>query len=226
MDSKLIANHLNASLRESASIVLVGSFARNCSTKRSDVDILVVGERQPVFEFRSPNVEFHRFSVTKFVETLQSGDDFPSWCTRFGIPLTNNTYWESIVERAHSAKWPNWRKKLNAAARRLLACRLSLRTGDREASAESLVFAYDNLIRGILLKESTFPLARLELVEQIRPISPELGNCLAKLLHDSAHSLDFRRLLLPLKKTLTEIDPELLDQGEESFRRILSKVPA
>jgi predicted nucleotidyltransferase len=223
---QLVARRLSETLSEPAAIVLVGSCARNCATNRSDVDILVVGEKQPAFKLRAPDVEFHRFSATSFLSKFQNGDDFPSWCTRFGIPLAGNVYWESIVREAQPAKWPDWTRKIAVAARRLLATRLSLMTDDREAAAESAIFAYDHLIRGILLKEGIFPLSRPELVDQVQPLFPELGKSLFTLLHDSIRTLDFPQLLHPLMTALGEIDPEMRDHSDYSLRKILSRVPA
>src|SRR5436305_5551766 len=150
-----IVNRLNGSLDDSSAIVLIGSVARNCATQRSDIDVLMVGER-PKLEIRGPNVEFHAFPATKFLNRLQHGDDFPNWCVRFGIPLAGKQYWESVLHKAEHADWPDWKKKITISARRLLACRLSLQTGDREAGAECALFAYDHLIRGILLREMIF----------------------------------------------------------------------
>jgi Nucleotidyltransferase domain len=219
---RAVAKELKELLGEPAAIVLVGSVARNCATQRSDVDILVVGERLPVFKLRPPNVEFHAFSAASFLSQLKSGDDFPNWCTRFGVPLADTAYWESILHKAEHASWPDWKRKITVASRRLLASRLSLRTGDREAAAEGALFAYDHLIRGILLREAIFPLSRPELVEQIRPLSPELGKCLSTLLHDSTHSLDFRHLFGRLMGALKNIDPEMHSKCDETLRKILS----
>jgi hypothetical protein len=220
LEIRTIAKQLNELLREPVAIVLVGSVARNCATQRSDVDILVVGETQPVFRLRSPSVEFHAFNAADFLSKLESGDDFPNWCTRFGVPLVGNMYWESILRQSEHANWPDWKRKITVAARRLLASRLSLHTGDREAAAECALFAYDHLIRGILLEEGVFPLSRPELVEQIRPFAPELGKCLSVLLHTSTHTLNFRHLLRPLTETLKGIDPELHGECHESLRKI------
>lgn len=219
-----VTKRLSELVVEPAAIVLIGSVARNCATQRSDVDVLVVGEREPLFKLRSPDFEFHVFSETRFLRDLKSGDDFPNWCTRFGVPLSGKKYWESILYKAEHSNWPDWKKKITVASRRLLASRLSLRNGDKEAAAECALFAYDHFIRGVLLREAIFPLSRPELVKQIRMLAPELGRCLFTLLHYPGRSLDFRHIFGVLSGALKDIDPELHGEFNERLRKLLAGI--
>jgi len=218
-----VTEELSKLLTGPVAIVLIGSVARNCATPRSDVDILVVGETTPTFKIRSPDFEFHPFDTTRFLTRLRNGDDFPNWCIRYGIPLAGRRYWESILHKGEDAIWPDWKRKITVAARRVLACQLSLSTEDKESAGESALFACDHLIRGLLLRERIFPLSRPELVQQIRPYAPQLGNCLLRLLHKSARNMDFRHVLSPLLGTLDDLDPELQRDYHSRLEEILSE---
>ncbi len=215
-----IIKRLTGSLDDSSAIVLIGSVARNCPTQRSDIDILLVGEG-PVIGLRAPNFEFHTLPVKKFLDRLACGDDFPNWCVRFGIPLAGKQHWETVLYRAERANWPDWKKKITISVRRLLACRLSLQTGDRKAAAESALFAYDHLIRGILLREMIFPLSRPELARQVKPLNPALGKGLSILLHNSIQTLDLRHLLRNLMAALKEIDSDLYAEPNDQLHKIV-----
>jgi hypothetical protein len=217
-----VAQRVGELVRQPFAVVLIGSVARNCAISRSDVDILVLGETVPAFKLRAPDLEFHTFSASKFLAELKRGDDFPGWCTRFGVPLRGKHYWESVLCKAQQGTWPEWKRKIRVAARRLLASRLSLRIGDKEAAAESAMFAYDHLSRGILLRDGTFPLSRPELIQQIRPLAPELASRLHALLHDSAQSLDFARITRLLLQEIRDIDSEMYEDCNERLSRILS----
>src|SRR5262249_16706024 len=105
-----ITKKLRELLNDSVAIILIGSVARNCATHRSDVDVLGVGEEEPEFKLRAPMVEFHTFSARRFLSELHGGDDFPNWCTRFGVPLAGNQYWKSLLERSEHANWPGWKR--------------------------------------------------------------------------------------------------------------------
>jgi predicted nucleotidyltransferase len=220
-----LARQLKDQLGEAASVVLIGSVARNCAMRRSDIDILLVGDEEPRLKLRLPRFEVHRFTKMRFLRDLQNADDFPNWCIRFGVPLAGGTYWDEILSRSgENSKWPDWRRKITVAAKRLLATQLFIESGDPDAAGESALFAYDHLIRGLLLRESVFPLSRPELVQQVKPLSPQLSACLHTLLHDEFSTVDTARVLRPLSEAVNTVAPELYQDFSERLRRIVLQV--
>lgn len=218
---EVIARQVKAELGEAAAVVLIGSVARNCAMRRSDIDMLLLAEQKPAVKIRVPKIEFHRFSRQSFVEKLGHADDFPNWCVRFGVPLAGERYWDEVLDGVgENFTWPEWRRKVEVAGRRWLATNLFICSGDSDAAAEAALFALDHLIRGLLLREGEFPLSRPELVKQIRPISPQLSASLEILLNDPPENINFGYVLQPLTETLKLLDANAYQELLERFGKI------
>jgi hypothetical protein len=71
-------------------------------------------------------------SEPQFMERLRIGDDFAAWCVRFGIPVRLSAVWNRIVESSEAKGWPDWRQKIEHAARRLLLADQLLKLQDEE----------------------------------------------------------------------------------------------
>ncbi len=218
------ARQLKNELGEDAAVVLIGSVARNCAMRRSDVDVLLIADQKPLNRIRVSKFEFHRFSRYSFIESLGKADDFPNWCVRYGVPLAGGKYWDEIVSSiGENTKWPEWHRKIEVAGKRWLAAKLFIDSGDLDAASESALFAFDHLIRGLLLREGIFPLSRPELIKQIKPLSPELGFCLRTLLGEPSKKIDFPRLLQSLSAALNSLDADAHNETLERLGRILAR---
>lgn len=156
-------------------VILIGSAARGLRTENSDIDILFVAPEKvsmiPVIS------GYHlKFSTeADFLRRLNAGEDFESWCLRYGVTLLDRGAWERL--KASSADvWPRWEFKVVHGIRRLfLASQLS-KMGDDLAAREELVFVLGHIARGLLLKKGTFPLSRPELAAQVKEIGyPQLA---------------------------------------------------
>lgn len=219
-----VLDHIIPDVDSSTAFILIGSAARGCATTRSDVDILIIGERLPSLQLRVPRFEFHRYDSNTFLERLREGDDFPNWCMRFGVILRGHHYWRSILDRAEGPIWPKWKRKVEVAARRWVATRLSLMTSDTPHAHESAIFAYDHLIRGLLLREGVFPLSRPELPLQIEPACSKLGTYLSMLINEAPHRIEWKPVMTVLSETIKDLDLELYKNSQERIRRLQSNI--
>ena len=184
-----------AGLADSATVILIGSEARNASNWRSDVDILVVHDDGARLPLRStPPMHLQQESRTRFLERVEQRDDYPIWALRFGVPLHDpDRWWESQVgnENRHP-HWPDWTTKVDRAVKRIRMATALLDTGDSDAAAEEFLYAASHIARAILLRRRVFPLSRPEIPGQLRPYDPELARALDQLI---AEDLDVPRLL-------------------------------
>ncbi len=216
-----VGREIKKQLDEASAVVLIGSVARNCATERSDTDLLLIGELKPAVHTWLAKFEFHNFSKSDFVGSLRNGDDFPNWCIRYGIPLAGGQYWDHLQNHiGQKARWPEWRRKIAVAGKRWIATLLFLESGDPDAAGESALFAYDHLIRGLLLREGIFPLSRPELVKQIKPLSPELGSSLGLLLKQRFDRIPFARILEPLSTALDFLDTDSHQMRLEQLKKL------
>ncbi len=151
-------------------VVLIGSFARGVPTPRSDVDLLVVSQRPSRWTTHPSPFHIQFIPRETFLKRLKARDDFVAWCARFGIPLRNRAEWESLTQIARAEAWPDWRKKLLHALRRLFLSNKLHKLGDAQAAGEELLYAASHCARGLLLKERRFPLSRPELTSQLPAI--------------------------------------------------------
>ena len=162
---------------DGSAVVLVGSAARDKNDENSDIDLLIINNTTHI---KSPAIlGFHVQHTTEaeFLANLAKGEDFEAWAVRFGIPIRSNPSWERIAHAESPGVWPNWRTKIQHAARRLFIGDALLNMGDLDASREELLYSLGHISRGLLLKSNIFPLSRPELSEQVHEIGyPHLAS--------------------------------------------------
>ena len=77
-----------AGLTDAATLVLIGSGARDTMNGRSDIDILVLHDDGRRIRLKRPgNVHLQQDSRSRFLRRLEDGDDYPGWALRFGTPI-------------------------------------------------------------------------------------------------------------------------------------------
>lgn len=156
-------------LLESACVVLIGSAARGTTHPGSDIDILLVLERE-IGSLPLPyEIDAHVFTRAKFLERLQRGDDLACWAIRCGRILSDKSSWWSSIAHSgtYTKAWPNWRQKITHATRRLRNSISLGGSGDIDAAWEECTLAASHIARAVLLRNDIFPLSRLELVAQL-----------------------------------------------------------
>ena len=155
----------------------------------------------------SGRVHAQLFRIDEFLQQLRTGQDFPSWCVRLGLPVADSGIWPEITAAPEAARWPDWRLKIAHAARRLFLASHLLKAGDLTAASEEALYAATHTSRAILLQAGVFPLSRPEIVEQLaaaghRPLV-ELLRLL--LVHDEDARLLYRAVRY-LKRLLISLD--------------------
>ena len=90
-----------SSLESSATVILIGSVARQAATDRSDVDILILLPTDTKLKVRvPPEVHLQQQTRVTFIQRLQEGDDYPLWAIRYGLPLHDpDRWWSAQVEK-------------------------------------------------------------------------------------------------------------------------------
>jgi hypothetical protein len=142
-----------------------------------------------------------------FRNKLRSGDDFAAWCIRFGVPLIGSTSWTAILNSPEAELWPDWRKKVTHATRRLLLATAMLGAGDLEASAEETLYAVSHTGRAVLLKQEVFPLSRPEMVQQLSETGhAALAELLKDLIYGPASERQLTRAHVYVKRCLVHLD--------------------
>jgi uncharacterized protein (UPF0332 family) len=189
------------------SILLIGSVARSTQTSQSDLDLLVIGEQLPVIQRRPNRIHVQAVTTQQFGERLRAGDDFPAWCVRYGVPLVMSNDWLRIVGSSDANTWPDWRKKVPHAARRLTLAATLLDTGDVAAAAEEMLYAVSHAARAMLLKNGAFPLSRPEIIGQLREAGKDrLAELLQELSYEEPTVAMLRRALRYIKRLLVHMD--------------------
>jgi hypothetical protein len=189
------------------SILLIGSVARSTQTSQSDLDLLVIGEQLPVIQRRPNRIHVQAVTTQQFGEKLRAGDDFAAWCVRYGVPLVISNDWLGIVGSSDANTWPDWRKKVPHAARRLTLAATLLDTGDVAAAAEEMLYAVSHAARATLLKNGAFPLSRPEIIGQLREAGKDpLAELLQELSYEEPTVALLRRALMYIKRLLVHID--------------------
>jgi hypothetical protein len=159
-----------ASSHRNATVVLVGSYARETETSPlSDIDLVTIGvsiDHEP-----PPTIQLMPLTEDDLSSRLRSGDDFVQWALRFGMPLAGRSYWRGLKnDLLREAPWPDYTRKLGQAQTRLHYAEMLAEMGDLDASNEELRFALSHLARAQLLKAGEFPLSRPELPKQLRAL--------------------------------------------------------
>lgn len=201
-------------------VVLIGSVARSCQIEHSDVDILLLSALSIPKKPQLANFEFHRFTPDKFVRLGLSGDDFPNWCARFGVPISGKSAWHVVLGQLENAPWPEWRKKIETATKRLVSAELFVHSRDYDAAREELLFGYDHLTRGLLLQAKQFPLSRPELPEQVRTLDRRVGERLRALELRKATASDLKHLIDALRSQIREIAPDQADLADARIEKL------
>lgn len=188
--------------------ILIGSVARGTSAHNSDIDMVILSAQDLRLPRRSGRMHVQFFSTEDFLYRLRIGDDFALWCVRLGLPITDPGIWSSITAAPEATQWPNWKRKLPHATRRLFLASQLLRAGDVTAATEEALYAATHTARAILLRTGVFPLSRPEIVEQLsaaryRPLVEVLRPLLRhvenpRLLHRTVRYL--KRVLIGLDK--------------------------
>lgn len=204
-------------------VVLIGSVARGTETSQSDLDLLVLSNADIVVPRTDPQLHVQFVKEDSFVERLQSGDDFAAWCIRFGVPMIPSDAWLALAKSPVANVWPDWRRKVTHAARRLLMAASMIDVADKEAAAEELLYAASHTARAILLKNQVFPLSRPEMIQQLREHGTHqpLAEILKQLIYENATEHDLRRARLYIKKLLVYLDRKAYQEYASARRRVL-----
>ena len=168
-----------------ATVVLVGSGARDTMNGRSDIDILVLHDDHPQIRLDSPgDVHVQQDSRSRFLRRLEDGDDYPGWALRFGVLIHDPGGWwaEHVAAELNAPHWPDWRAKVGYAKKRMRMASEMLHVGDVDAACEEFMFAASHVARATLLKNGLFPLSRPELPTQLETIEPSLAKLLDRLI--------------------------------------------
>jgi Nucleotidyltransferase domain len=207
------------------SIILIGSVARGAQNPESDLDLLVVSNGSPRIERHPDRLHVQTFTAQQFTERLRSGDDFAGWCVRYGVPLVVNKLWFDIVNSSDAALWPDWRRKIHHAARRLTIATALLKTGDLAAAREELLYAVSHTARAVLLRHGIFPLSRPEMIGQLREANQDrLSKILEELSNREPTGSMLNRCWMYLKRFLISLDkPAYRDFAELRRKHRLAK---
>ena len=171
---------------DAATVVVVGSGARDVMNWRSDIDILVLrDDGQRVRMKRPGDVHLQQDSRSRFLRRLEDGDDYPGWALRFGVPLSDPDGWwaEQASAERDNPHWPDWRVKVGHARKRIKMASDLLDTEDVHAASEELLFAASHVARAVLLKHGVFPLSRPELPSQLQSVDAALARLLDRLMY-------------------------------------------
>ncbi len=188
-------------------VLLIGSAARDCATAQSDLDLLVIASSELTVVRTADRLHVQYMKETEFVRRLQNGDDFAAWCVRFGLPIVPAAVWTRILESPDVELWPDWHRKLDHAARRLLLARALIDLGDGDAAAEELLYAVSHVARAILLRDRVFPLSRPEMIKQLADAdNPQLATLLQQLILGPISESGMRRAFMYIKKLLVHLD--------------------
>ena len=193
---------------ESATVVLIGSSARESTHERSDIDILVIHEDDCRIRLARPgDIHLQQDRRSRFLKRLEDGDDYPGWALRFGIPVHDPGGWwaERVAAELETPHWPDWRPKADYAKKRIKFSGELLDTGDIDAASEEMMFAASHVARAVLLKKGQFPLSRMELPSQLEKIAPDLARLLGRLI-------------------VGDLDPDGLRTGETLLKRQIAQL--
>ena len=200
-------------LPDTATVVLIGSAAREALNDNSDIDILVLDVVEHRIRPRSESdVHLQQYSRSKFLSRLEDGDDYPGWALRFGIPMRDPDGWwaQQVASELDNPHWPDWHPKVDHARKRMSMASDLLHLGDVDAASEELMFAATHVARATLLKHGVFPLSRPELPSQLQDNEPALAHLLDLLIVGNVDASD-----LASGMSLLEREIEQLEQAAE-----------
>jgi predicted nucleotidyltransferase len=188
-------------------VILIGSAARGRRTNQSDIDILFISTEKVSGVPMLPGYHIKFSTDVDFLRRLNAGEDFESWCARYGVTLLDRGVWARIKACSENV-WPRWETKVVHGIRRLFIASQLSTMGDGLAAREELVFVLGHIARGLLLKAGRFPLSRPELAAQVREIGyPHLADIHERLRNaDSPSDSDLSLGLRYSKKLLIHLD--------------------
>lgn len=202
-------------------VVLIGSVARGTANEQSDVDILVISEGNPHKVQSDPPAHVQYFTRTQFLERLGAGDDFAAWCVRYGAVLEDTEGWAHLLVSVEAKVWPDWRRKLPHATRRLHLAASMFRLGDLDAASEETLYLLTHLGRALLLRAGLFPLSRPEMPEQLESIGhPALARLIREFLRGDPDRRRVRQAIGYGKKLLVHLDRGWFEKQFQERERI------
>ncbi len=190
-----------------ATVVLIGSMAREAATEKSDIDLLVVSpESLPRFKI-TPRAQIFRITRAAFLDRLKCRDDFPQWAVRFGKVVSDESHWwDEVKNNSDLQVWPDWKRKKIQAEERLSFATPLRESGDYDHAAEELLLSARHLGRALLLKEHVFPLSQPELPAQLREIGQtEVAELLDSLVDDDTPEAALEEAERAMLQALAEI---------------------
>lgn len=196
-----------AGLLNQAVVVLIGSYARNVETWRSDVDILVLLQQPLCPRLNIPDdVHLHFEDKEKFARRFVEGDDYAISSVKYGKLLHDESnFWGTLKQQLKNVKWPEWRDKISHAERRLKVGDELLEMGDIDAAIEEYLFGATQISRAILLKRGIYPLSRPELSGQLISIGQaDLATQILALIRGKCEGVDLRKVSHNLTMTLKQ----------------------
>jgi Nucleotidyltransferase domain len=203
-------------------VILIGSVARGTETSQSDLDLLVLSDRDIRVPRTDPQLHVQFVREGLFREKLRAGDDFAAWCIRFGVPVISSEAWLSLANSPEATIWPEWRKKVVHAARRLLLATTMLDTEDKDAAAEETLYAASHTARAILLNARIFPLSRPEMIQQLQDGGHQpLAEILKQLIYMRVTKRELRRTQFYIKKLLVDLDRKTYRDYVTARRRVI-----
>lgn len=194
-----------ASILSDSLVLLVGSYARGVARPESDVDLLVLVPDLPATRPRLPaGIHLHFERLADVPKRLREGDDYLIAALRYGAAVYDRSHRvRQLRGLLAEAGWPDWRKKLDQARRRLAIADSLLEARDADAAAEEYLVAASHLSRAALLRAGTYPLARPELAGQLRQIGHDrLAEALESLIHGAVAERELRTAASHLRDVL------------------------
>jgi predicted nucleotidyltransferase/uncharacterized protein (UPF0332 family) len=193
--------------KNSVSVVLIGSVARDATTAKSDIDLLLIGATEPKLPPVPANFHVHAMNHEEFLSKLRDGDDLAAWSVRYGVAIQDDGKWAAIVHSPDAKTWPHWQNKVLHATRRLILAKTLLETGDVDSASEEALYAASHVIRALLLRSQIFPLSRAELIKQAQAAGhARLAELLTTLLFGEPDERFVKRTIQYLKKLLVHMD--------------------
>lgn len=178
---------------------LTGSTARGKRTEISDLDFHVVGPRPAVYDLPG-EIDIYAGDAEHFWAKLRSGDDMVQWTLRCGCILYDTGIFRAGLKAIETeALWPSASAKLARIPAHVRVASRLIRMGDRDAAQAEARAALTTAARGLLLQAGVFPLARIELPEQLSEHGEgEIAKALAATIHSDPSLAELERALATL----------------------------
>lgn len=183
-----VENWLQTWRRNSAirAVVILGSIVRPRVKYSTDVDLLVIYEKEkPKYPLPPLDVDLRSYRQGDVESLLLQGHELLCWSIRFGKVLYEcDGYWTTLCD--------NWRdrlpfpsaRKADERAERAKRVLQDIRViGDQDAAQEQHITMLTQTARACLIRSGTYPASRPELPDQLKSIGEqELASQLEKAL--------------------------------------------